>query len=224
VCLILTAFLPLSLFADENGAAILVSNGSVLVNHSQAAASLALFPSDVIETQAGSSARIQLNGSTVDIGAQSVVEFHSDELVLDHGSVLVNTSHKFRVRVGCVLVTPAYEDWTLYDVTDTDGRVTVAAHRKDVYLNSHSPHAKLSREGEDEGRSHVTVLEGEQKSRQEKCGAADVRQYPAWDGPLDSPWVIGSGGGAILGMTLCILFCFDGNPVSPSWPNNKKKP
>src|SRR5437588_596637 len=106
VCVPMIVILPLALVADGTSAAMLRSSGGVLLNKNQPAASSALLSDDLIETQHDAFARIDATGSTADIHAETVVQFEGDELVLDHGTVSVNTSRLMRVRVGCVTVTP----------------------------------------------------------------------------------------------------------------------
>jgi len=53
---------------------------------------MAVFSDDLIETQKGSITRLESTGSRVDIDADTVVQFEGDELVLDHGSLSVNTT------------------------------------------------------------------------------------------------------------------------------------
>jgi hypothetical protein len=64
------------------------------------------------------------------------------------------------------------------------------------------------------------VREGEQKSREEKCAAADVKSAIAAKGAiLNSPWVQWPAIGAIAGGTACLLFvCVNDDPISPSKP------
>jgi hypothetical protein len=102
----MVAILPPSLAAQE-ASAIMRSNGiGVLVNKQSAPSSTALFSGDLIETQPESVARIEASGSTADINPGTIVQFQVDELVLEHGSLSVNTSHGLRVHVGCVIVVP----------------------------------------------------------------------------------------------------------------------
>jgi hypothetical protein len=211
------ATLPASLAADENGAAILRSNGSVLLNGNPAPASAALFPHDTVETQPKITARIELTGSAIEINPETLVEFEGDEIVLEHGSVSVNTSRAFKVRVGCVVVIPVNPTWTRYDVTDVDGKVTVAALRNDVNINSRSANLQTAKQSANSGR--VSVREGEQKSRPEKCGAANVKSAhsAAQDGILDSPYAIGAAVAVAGGLT-CWALCRSDDPISPSRP------
>jgi hypothetical protein len=218
LCLMIAVIFPASLIADDAGAAILRSNGDALLNGNPAPATAAIFPGDTVRIPPKSAARIEVSGSTVDISAETILQFESDEVRLDHGTVSVNTSRGFRVRVGCLTVTPVNkEDWSHYDVTDTNGKVNVSALKSDENIDSRGGEARAVKTG-NSGR--VTVREGEQKSREEKCGGADIKDGIAANGPiLNSPyvmpaaWIIGAG-------TICLLFCFNSNPLSPSSPSN----
>jgi len=210
------AILPASLAADDTGAAILQGNGVLLNGHS-APPSATLFPRDTVETQPKIVARIELTGSAVDINPETLIDFEGDEVTLEHGSVSVNTSRAFKVRVGCLIVTPVNPIWTHYDVTDVDGKVTVAALKSDVNINSRSGNAQQAKRSADAGR--VSVHEGEKKSREEKCGAANVKSptVAAQDGIMNSPYTVGAALGVVGGLT-CWALCRDDDPISPSSP------
>jgi len=219
VCLPLIAILPASLLADD-ATAMLRSNGiGVLVNKNPAPASVALYSDDLIETQENSVARIETRGSSANINPGTIVQFDGDELVLDRGGLSVSTSRGLKVRVGCLIVTPANDaGWTQYDVADVNGKVTVSALKDDVNIDSRSGNPRQASQG---GRSNrVTVREGEQKSREEKCGAADIKESGAVAGKgaiLNSPWARGAGMATIVGLT-CWALCQSSNPISPSGP------
>ncbi len=212
--------LPVSLLSQDT-AAILRSNGvGVMVNKYPAPASIAVFDHDLIETQKNAKARIEARGSTADIHADSIVQFDGNELVLDHGSVSVNTSRGMRVRIGCLTVTPVNQDeWTQYDVIDVDGKVTVSALKDDVYIDAHSNNPKDAKQSGHSDRA--IVREREQKSREEKCGAADLKTPGAIAGRgaiMNSPWAIGAGVAGV-GAALCFgLLCQGDDPISPTKP------
>lgn len=217
--------MPVSLWADDTGAAMLRSNGGVLVNKNPAPPSTALFPDDLVETQQNIVASIEAAGSTADISPETMIQFESDELVLDHGSVSVNTSRGLRVRVGCVLVTPANIEWTHYNVTDMNGRVTVSALKDDVNIDSRSASSRTANSksaGQSPQTDRVSVREGEQKSREEKCGAPVVKEssrFAARGALFNSPWAKGIGIGIVAAGTCWVLCSLDGNPMSPSKPS-----
>jgi hypothetical protein len=216
----MVAILPVSVLADDTAAAMLHSNGTgVLVNKNPAPPSTALFPNDLIETQKDSVARIEASGSTADINPETMVQFSGDELVLDHGSLSVNTSRGLKVRVGCLIIRPVNNtEWTHYDVADVDGKVTVSALKNDASIDFRSSAAQQTKQGVRSNR--VIVREGEQKSRDEKCGGADNRKtgtIAGKDGILNSTWVQRAGF-AITGGLACLGLCHDDDPISPSDP------
>jgi hypothetical protein len=215
----MTVLVPLSLSAQEAGGAILHNTGSgVFVNESTAPASIAVFPNDVVKTEKGFVARLQFTGSEAEINSETIVQFNPSELALDHGSVTVNTSRGVRVRVGCITVTPVRDSlWTHYQVLDVNGKVTVSALKDDVYIDASPKNPQQINERERE-RNRSLVHEGEQKSREEKCGGVDLKTPPGLGAALNSPWAIGAAAVGI-GAIACLGLCHDDDPVSPSKPN-----
>jgi hypothetical protein len=210
----MAAVFPLSLMAEDTGAAILRSSGmGVLVNSSAAPSSIAVFSNDLIETQRSAVARIETPGSTADINPETTVQYQSDELVLDHGSVSVNTTRGMTVRVGCVTITPVNPaGWTQYQVVDLDGKITVVALKLDVYID-----ARLKNFEETKKSSQASpdlVRESEQKSRSEKCGAAYIKpERPGIVSILNSTYAKWSALAAV-GVITCFGLCHDDDPVS----------
>jgi ferric-dicitrate binding protein FerR (iron transport regulator) len=148
-----------------------------------------------------------------------VASFDGNELVLDHGSVSVDTSQAFAVRVGCLHVIPVRLDGTQYDVTSADGKVTVTSRKSDVNVN-HTNEARKN-ENRDNPSGQATVREGEQQTWNDKCAAAALAGQGATaglKGPiLDSAWVKGAGGAAIAGLA-CWVLCRHDDPISPNVP------
>ena len=213
------AALAVSLKAQDTGAAILHGTGVVLVNKYPATATTTLFPGDRIETQTGVIARIELAGSAADINPETVIQFEGDELILEHGSLSVNTSRGLEVRAGCVTVTPVRLELTHYEVSDLDGRVQVSAIKDDVFIESRSDKAQPAKQPARSDRE--VVRQGEQKSREEKCGGATLHHAPAaadGTGPiLNSPYVVGTGVG-VIGVVACWALCRGDEPISPAHP------
>ena len=221
-CLLTITTLPVSLLAQDSAAAILRSNGSVLLNKNTAPAASALYSDDLIETQKAV-ARIETIGSTADLNPDTMLQFEGYELVLDHGSLAVNTSRGLRVRIGCVTVTPVNAaEWTHYEVSDVDGKITVSASKSDVYINSRSSdQEQATAQTKKRTRSdRVIVHEGEQKSRDEKCAAADVNddRLAGRGAIMNSPWAKGAATAGIGGL-VCWALCQSDNPLSPSDPS-----
>lgn len=211
--------LPLSISAQEAAGAILHSSGSgVLVNESAAPASIAVFPNDVIKTQKDVVARLEVTGSEAEINSETIVQFTRSELALDHGSIGVNTSRGVKVRIGCITVTPVRDDqWTHYQVLDVDGKVSVSAVKDDVFIEVH-PKSRQQINERDRERYRSLVREGEQKSREEKCGGNELKSGVAAIGPiLNSPYAIGAA--AIdVGVIASLGLFHDDDPLSPAKP------
>jgi hypothetical protein len=217
VCAALAVVLPVSLMAEDSGAAILHHDGGALLNGNPVPSGTAILANDTVQTQPLRNATINIAGSAVTVGPETLLQFEEDELILEHGTLQVNTSRSLKVRVGCIIVIPATEAWTQYDVTDVDGKVTVAARKSDVNINSRASKLQPSRSG---GRSQqVTVHEGEQKTREEQCGSAPKppRYVDAKNALLNDPRVIGTAAGAIV-FGVCWIICRGDDPLSPSRP------
>jgi hypothetical protein len=200
----------------QTGSAILHSQGGVWVNGNEAPDASAVFAGDVVETKPGFSATLTLDGSSVVMQPESIGTFQENLLVLDHGSVAVGTSKSFRVRVNCITVIPVVNDWTQYEVTDTNGTVQVAARKNDVNIEHDRGRTKPPTETE---QSHgTTVHEGQQSNNDESsvCGAPS---RPADAGSLLNPKWIAAGAGSA-GVLLWLILHGGGNksPVSNAQP------
>jgi len=208
--------LPTLLMAQDSAQAILHNDGGVLLNGSPAPNSSAIFLHDLVQTQKDNVAKIDAAGSTVTVQPDTMVQFEGDELVLDHGSLQLNTSRGMRVRVNCMTVIPLTQEWTRYDVTDVDGRMMVVARQNDVKIHYQGAAARRSKQA---GFSDVTVHQGEQGTREEGCGAPakPAQVAAAAQTILANPWVIGAGSAAI-GTLTCWALCRGDEPVSPSKP------
>ena len=205
-----------SKMAQSTGSAILHSGGGVWLNHNLAPSSSAIFPNDLIQTAKDAQAKIDADGSTVTVQPDTVVEFDGDELVLDHGSLQVVTSRALRVRVNCVTVTPVELGWTRYDVTDVDGKVHVAANQDDVKIHYAGAAAQHSKQAT---LSDATVHQGEQATREERCGAAaKIDKMVDADGAvLNHPWAWATGA-TVIGVVTCWALCRGDDPISPAKP------
>lgn len=208
------------LSAQETGA-ILHSNGvGVFLNNNTAPSSTALFPGDDVRTGKAAVARIDITGSSTDIGQETILQYESDELVLDHGNLSVNTSRGLRVRVGCLHITPVdSSNWTHYEVVDVNGKVTISARKIDVYVDERNKNEKdWKTAAEHKGRS--IVREGEQKTREDKCGGVywNPSDSPAGQGAiLNSPLAIWTATG-VVGFVMCMGLCHGDDPISPKDP------
>jgi len=212
------AFMEASLLAADTGAAMLYGKGEVLLNGGTLPNSSAIYPDDVIETKADSVANINVTGSTVMVGPESLVKFENNAISLEHGSVTVSTSSGFRVHVKCITVTPAANVITQFDVTDTNGKVYAAARKSDVNIDTGAKAKNASKPTAES--KNATLREGHDTTREEdSCGAAlDRGAYPtATGGLLNSPYAL-YGGAAIVGGVLIWVLLQGEDPASPSQP------
>jgi hypothetical protein len=218
-CLSIIAILPVSLLAQEGPTAMLRTDGTgVLVNKKSPSPSTVLFTGDLIETQKNAVARIEASGSAANIDAETLLQFEGDELVLEHGRLSVNTTRGLRIRAGCLTIVPENNaEWTHYDVADVNGKVTISALKNDVTINN-TP-GKLQQAKQSAQSSRIAVRQGEQKSREEKCGRPDGTPASAMGGGnvMSSPWAIGAGTVGI-GILMCVALCRGNEPISPSQP------
>ncbi len=197
------------------------SGEGTLVNGSNAPASIAIFSNDQVQTPKNVGSRIEVTGSTADVNPETIVQYEADELVLDHGSVSVNTSRGLRVRVGCIAITPVHDNaWTHYDVRDVNGKVEIAASKDDVYISTRSKNLTNVKEREKERANRTIVHEGERKSREEKCGGAynQPAAATAVGAFMNSPYAIAAGAAGVIFVT-CYALCRSSEPASPTCPS-----
>ena len=217
VCGVMIAVVPASLNAQVTDRGLLYSDGGTWLNESPAPAVTAIFPDSLVQTQSGHSARINMEGTTVLIGSETLFQFQGNELALDHGNLQLDTAQGMKVLIGCITVTPVTSDRTQYSVVDVDGKVKVAASKNDVKIHLHGS-ASRTKQG---ASSDLIVREGEKVTRQERCGApARPAEGQNASGPaLNSPWFWGTGLVAVGVITCLGLVCRPSDdPVSPSKP------
>jgi len=208
---------PLALLG-QTPAAILHTQGGVWVNGYEARDSSAIFSGDLLETKSGFSSTLAMEGTSVLIQPESVAKFQGDLLVLDHGSVAVETSKSFKVKVNCITVVPVVNEWTQYEVTDVNGTVQVAARKLDVNVARESRQPKPT--PETEAATAGSVHEGEQKNYDVStlCGAP--AQPTGAGSALNPKWIAVGAGGVGAGVLIWILIHGGGGkqPVSASQP------
>lgn len=217
VCLAMVAILPSSLAGQEAGAAMLHASGQVSLNTQPAHPSSAIFPGALIETHSDTLdvATITANGFTVAIAPSTIVSFEGNELVLDHGTLQVNTASQLKVQVGCLTIVPVTVGWTDFDIANIGGKVTVAARKLQVVIEAHSANPLPSKRNAQAGRTIIN--EGEQVTREEKCALAQKAVPEARDAILNSPWAKAIGGSAASGLLTWVVLRGD-DPASPSVP------
>jgi hypothetical protein len=216
VCGVIVAMLPASLPAQFAGGAMLHNDGGTYLNDEVAPNSTAIFADAFLQTQRGHHANIEAAGTTVFMQPETVAQFQGNLWVLVHGTLQMGTSRGMPVLVGCLTITPTSLDQTQFDVIDMDGKVKIIAHKNDVKIHSH---AAVYRGSKDDTRSDAIVHEGEEATREERCGLAMRASQPvgANNGIMDSRWAIGAGGVAVF-VIACLGLCHDDDPLSPWKP------
>ncbi len=204
--------LPASLAAQDPTRGLLHSDGGTWLNEVQAPNVAAIFPDSLVQTQAGHVARIEVEGSSVLILPETMMQFQGLTLALDHGTIQLDTAREMEVIVGCVTISPVNSDRTAYDVTDARGTVTVSVSKNEVKIHTHGATLQKSK-----GVPADAILHpGEHASRPDMCGSR-FENEPGTGGLLDSrtAQILG---GAIVAAIICLGVCHGDDPVSPAKP------
>jgi hypothetical protein len=210
---IMAVIFPAALFAAEpNPGAMLYARGETMLNGSSVPRSSALFSGDLVETRADSVANISATGSTVLVLNDSLIQYEGNTVKLEHGGVTISTSKSLATRVGTVNVSPAAGVLTEFEVRDVDGTVRIAARKGDLSISDDSGTTLLA-QGQETTRDEPEAQKDKKRKRRVVPGAVPS----AAGGMMDSPWAIGIGGGAIIGVTAWVLTKGD-EPASPAKP------
>lgn len=216
-CVLMFLF-PGSLFAADSNAAMLYTNGAAWVNGAHVPrSSSAIFLGDLLQTRSDSVANINEAGSSITVLADSLVQFQGASVDIQHGGVTVATSKEIFATAGDVKVTPKSNMWTEFRVIDTDGTVRIHAEKGDLLIDDGSKVMTLS-----QGQADQTVDENNPEAKNSKKKGKNKKQATgaapaAGGGILSSPYAIGIGAGAIVGVTTWVLIKND-NPASPTKP------
>ena len=214
-CVLIFLF-PSSMFAADSNAAMLHTNGAAWVNGAHVPRpSSAVFPGDLLETRSGSVANINESGSSITVLSDSMVQFEGTSVDIQHGGVTVSTSTGVAATAGDVRVTPKSNAWTQFNVVDTDGTVKIHAEKGDLMIDNGTSVVTLA-QGQDQTADENNPDAKDTKGKKKKKQAAGA-VAPGEGGLLNSPYAIGIGAGAIIGVTTWVLLKND-NPASPSKP------
>jgi hypothetical protein len=216
-CVLLILF-PGSLFAADSNAAMLYTNGAAWVNGAHVPRSTsAIFSGDLLQTRSDSVANINQSGSSITVLSDSLVEFQGSSVDIQHGGVTVSTSKEIAATAGDVKVVPASNAWTEFNVSDLDGTVRIFARKGNLTISDGSSVVTLA-QGQDTTRDEIsTNTTPDQNGKKKKKKVATGAVPAATGGLLNSPYAIGIGAGAIVGVTTWVLVKND-NPASPTVP------
>jgi hypothetical protein len=218
-CVLLLLF-PAAMYAADSNAAMLYANGPTWVNGAHVPRpSAAIFSGDLLQTRFDSVANITEPGSSVSVQSDSLVQFESMSVRIEHGGVTVSTSKEMATTAGDVKVTPASYSWTEFNVVDVDGTVRIAARKGDLTIFDGKETVTLA-QGQETTRpetpsdtDQTSADNSKKKNKKRYAGAAPAAQ----GGTLNSPIVLGVSGAAVIGLTTWVLIKSD-DPASPSVP------
>ncbi len=215
-CVLMILF-PGSLFAADSSAAMLHTNGAAWVNGTHVPrASSSIFFGDLLQTRSDSMANINEPGSSITVLSDSLIQFEGASLDIQHGGVMVSTSRGVSTTAGDIKVSPASNSWTEFNVTDVDGTVRISARKGDLTINDGKQTVTLA-QGQDTSRDDSSPSNGDQdgkkKNKKRQTGAVPA----AGGGILNSPYAVGAGAAAVIGVTTWVLVQ-NSNPASPSKP------
>jgi hypothetical protein len=217
-CVLMFLF-PGSLFAADSDAAMLHinTNGAAWVNGAHVPrSSSAIFSGDLLQTRSDSVANINEPGASITILSDSLVQFQGASVDIQHGGVTVSTSKGTAATAGDVKVTPKSNVWTEFRVIDTDGTVRIHAEKGDLVIDDGSKVLTLA-----QGQPDQSVDEANPNSKDSKKKKNKKQQRGAAPGAgggiMNSPYAIGIGAAAVVGVTTWVLVKND-NPASPTKP------
>jgi hypothetical protein len=218
VSCVLMCLFPGSLFAADSNAAMLYTNGAAWVNGAHVPrSSSAIFLGDLLQTRSDSVANINQAGSSITVLADSLVQFQGVSVDIQHGGVTVATSKEIFATAGDIKVMPKSNVWTEFRVIDTDGTVRIHAEKGDLLIDDGSKVVTLQQgqadQTVDENNPQAQNSKKKGKNKKQQTGAAPA----AGGGILSSPYAVGIGAGAAVGITTWVLIKSD-NPASPTKP------
>ncbi len=178
---VLVVVFPAAMLMADSANAMLYVSGSAAVNGIAASRSTAIFNGDAIQTGNATAVTISSPGSTVLVPANSNVVYGRDAMIVNDGTIVVNTTRGMRTQSSALTVTPAAGN-AKFQVTREKDVIVVAAMRGDVAVT---------------GPAGTTILP-EGKSETFPDAAAQRRNQ----GP---PPAAAAGGGGPSGKTLAII-------------------
>jgi len=173
--------LPTSLLCAETRAAMVFASGIASLNGAALPRSTSIFAGDVLETSKNSAIVINANGSTIQMGASSRVQFQGNSIDLDSGVTQVNTHTGMKVQADSLTVTPVDRN-AKFQVTRGTGKVMVTAMNGSVSVLTGKV-SDVVAAGEAKAYSDDPADEKEKKKR-DKVGAVAVsdKELFLWSG------------------------------------------
>jgi hypothetical protein len=189
----------------QDAGTVMVYGDEVSVNNSEIPKSTILFPGDVLTTRTKIANLVDTN-SLAEVQPDSIIDYQTKSLKLDHGEVRVSTSVGMSVRVSCIEVLPAEEVMTKFDVLDVNGKIQINARQGDLIIS--------------EGHRKERLAQGQQGTRNDadKCRAGAGAEPAATGGILDSKVAMIAGSAIVGGVLIWLLVDESGTPLSNYQP------
>lgn len=207
---LLAVLAPAQLLAADTASAMLYANGQTWLNGGEVPKSTAVFAGDMVQTRSDATANINASGSNVMVLADSLVKYEGPAVEIEHGAVRIVTSRGLSTKAGDLVVKPAGDSWTEFQVADVDGRVLIAANRGSVTIQDDQGSTTTLQQGQQTTRDDTTNPEKKKKKRRRAGGAAPAAAV----GLMSSPLAIYTGAAVVGGITTWVLLQHD-DPVSP---------
>lgn len=162
--------LPTSLLCAETRAAMVFASGVASLNGTALPRSTSVFAGDVLETSKNSAIIINANGSTIQMGASSRVQFQGDSIDLGSGVTQVTTHNGMKVQADALTVAPV-DRTAKYQVTRGTGKVMVMAMNGSVsVLNGKVSDVVAA----GEAKTYSDDQDDKDKKKRDKAGAVAV--------------------------------------------------
>ncbi|SRR5712692_5659434 len=187
--------------------AVLHASGKVQVNGNDSRQiTTTLFSGDVIQTDEESAANIIAGGSSVLVMPGAAVKFLGNKVELTQGSMAIATSEAMSATVDNVIITPAAQRLSKFEVAEDEDTVVIIARQGSVAVS--------------DGQQTSTVQEGqESRRRRKKKGGGAI---PGGSGSAISGKTLGIIGGAAGATIAGILIAENGKKKCLSASGNKK--
>ncbi len=185
--------------------AVLQASGKVRLNGNASRQITTLFTGDVIRTDENSAANIIAGGSSVLVMPGASAKFLGHGMELTEGGMAIATSEAMTATVEDLIITPAGQKLSKYEIAEDEDTVVIAARQGNVAVS--------------DGQQTSTVAEGQQttRKRKKKGGAT-----PAGSGHGLSGKTLGIIGGAAGATVAGILIAEKGKQQCLSASGNKK--
>ena len=198
-----------SLGVESSGArAVLNASGKVQVNGNASRQITTLFAGDVIRTDEDSAANIIAGGSSVLVMPGASVKFLGNGMELTEGGMAIATSEAMTATVDDLIITPAGQKLSKYEIAEDEDTVVIAARQGNVAVS--------------DGQQTSTVPEGQETTRKRKKKEGGATPAGSGGGHGLSGKTLGIIGGAAGATVAGILIAEKGKQKCLSASGNKK--